>query len=398
MNKRTRKIYEPSLKLNYVLRYKNGESCTVLAKELRPDQLLKISRARIYQWVSAYNTSGMIALENNYKNNGQKMFWFNENKKKERKKIDYTNWSKEELVIANEIKDKYIEEIEQENKKRKFSKISTLRGLLSLKKLCMLFGVSTSGYKKWVKTKILNDKYDDQLLSLINECFTKHKGTFGIFRIHAQIKLDNPIKFKNLNIKTVHRYMKHLKLKSVIRQRSKSREAKTTNRPFNNLINKNFHATEANQKWFTDTSYVLTKEGWGFLNVVLDSYNNSIVSWMFTNANDLYLNIGNIAKALHKTNSTPIINTDHHALYYSKTYFRLENEFGFKMSKGEIGDSLSNRPVEYFFSIIKSECLTLNKTHNKSFIETKKIINNFMNYYSNERIQSCLNWKTPSNF
>ncbi len=398
MNKRTRRIYEPNLKLSYVLRYKNGKSCTILAKELRPDQMLKISRARIYQWVSAYNSRGMQALENNYKNNGQKMIQFNKNRKKERKKIDYSNWSREELIIANEIKDDWIKDIEQENKKRKFNRISTLRGILSLEKLCFLFEVSTSGYKNWFKTKKLENKYDDELLLLIKDIFFKHKRTFGIYRIHAEIKKEYSIKYERLNIKTVHRYMKYLKLKSVIRQRSKSREAKTTNRPFNNLINKNFYSETINQKWFTDTSYVLTKDGWGFLNVVLDSYNNSIVSWMFTNTNDLYLNIGNILKALHKTKAKPIINTDHHALYYSKTYFDMEREFKFKISKGEIGDSLSNRPVEYFFSIIKTECLTLNKTHNKTFEETKAIISNFMNYYSNERIQSSLNWKTPTEF
>ncbi len=50
----------------------------------------------------------------------------------------------------------------------------------------------------------------------------------------------------------------------------------------------------------------------------------------------------------------------------------MEKEFKFKMSKGKVGDSLSIRLAKYFFSIIESKCLTLNKAHNKSFSETKK--------------------------
>ncbi len=396
MNRRNKISYKAEIKKSFTLRFINGESCTRLAKELRPDQPIKISRARIYQWVKAYNQGGMKALENNYKNN---FYWLNNtiktNKDKTNKKIDYSTWTKEELIISNEIKDEFIKNNPDISKKKKFESISKIRNLLPLNKLCILFGVSTSGYKYWFKHQNPENQYIQELLLLIKEVYFKNKGVKGIVRIKQELEKDHGTP---VNVKTVHRYLKHLGLKSVIRQRSKAREAKTTNRPFNDLIKKNFKSETPNQKWFTDTTYVATKNGFGYLNIVLDSFNNSIVSWMFTKQNDEHLNINNVKHALLITNSKPIINTDHHAHYYSKKYFDLEKQFDFKISKGPVGDSLANRPAEYFFSIIKSECLYLEKSHNKDFIEVEKIISDFIYDYSNKRTQSCLNWQTPNQF
>ena len=64
-------------------------------------------------------------------------------------------------------------------------------------------------------------------------------------------------------------------------------------------------------------------------------------------------------------------------------------------SMSRIGNSLDNRPAEYFFSIIKEELIRLNNIDELDFNEIKILISNFMNYYNKERIQSSLGWLTP---
>ena len=59
---------------------------------------------------------------------------------------------------------------------------------------------------------------------------------------------------------------------------------------------------------------------------------------------------------------------------------------------GRIGISLDNRPIEYFFSILKQEYLYDGVySHEKTLIKISESICD----YNNKRFQSCLESKTP---
>jgi transposase InsO family protein len=44
-----------------------------------------------------------------------------------------------------------------------------------------------------------------------------------------------------------------------------------------NLVNQNFNATQRNQIWTSDITYLWTKQGWLYLAVVMDVYSGKIV-------------------------------------------------------------------------------------------------------------------------
>ena len=46
-----------------------------------------------------------------------------------------------------------------------------------------------------------------------------------------------------------------------------------------NILERDFNATAPNQKWLTDITYILTREGWLYLAAVLDVYSRKIVGW-----------------------------------------------------------------------------------------------------------------------
>ena len=64
------------------------------------------------------------------------------------------------------------------------------------------------------------------------------------------------------------------------------------------------------------------------------------------------------------------------------------------MSRG--GNSLDNREIEYFFSILKIEIFPIfqQKVRTLTFDELKKI-EQFINWYNNERFIKKFNLKTP---
>ncbi|WP_084107695.1 IS3 family transposase [Mycoplasmopsis pullorum] len=99
-----------------------------------------------------------------------------------------------------------------------------------------------------------------------------------------------------------------------------------------------------------------------------------------------------------KFNKKWIAHSDHGFQYSSKKYLEsIQNNNGV-VSMARIGNSLDNREVEYFFSILKSECLKLIDVTKINFAELKSIIDNFILWYNNERIQSSLKWKKPQDF
>jgi transposase InsO family protein len=48
-----------------------------------------------------------------------------------------------------------------------------------------------------------------------------------------------------------------------------------------NLLNRDFGATEAGRKWVSDLTYLDTREGWVYLTVVLDLFDREVVGWAF---------------------------------------------------------------------------------------------------------------------
>ncbi|MGY5139525.1 IS3 family transposase [Mycoplasmopsis gallinarum] len=71
---------------------------------------------------------------------------------------------------------------------------------------------------------------------------------------------------------------------------------------------------------------------------------------------------------------------------------------GGEISYLRIQNSLDNREIEYWFSILKTEFLSDINYKKITLRELEKEIAKFVNFYNNDRIQSNLNWKTPKEY
>ena len=95
-------------------------------------------------------------------------------------------------------------------------------------------------------------------------------------------------KLKELGLDVGHRRVGRLMRENGIRvERSKKYKVTTdSNHAFNiapNLLNRDFHADQANQKWAGDISYVWTREGWLYLAVILDLHSRRVIGWAGSN-------------------------------------------------------------------------------------------------------------------
>ena len=72
--------------------------------------------------------------------------------------------------------------------------------------------------------------------------------------------------------------MNKYSLLSVIRRKRYVKYGEALHR-YPNLLNRNFIADQPNQKWVTDISYIRTDQGFLYLSVIRDLYDNSIVDY-----------------------------------------------------------------------------------------------------------------------
>ncbi len=63
-----------------------------------------------------------------------------------------------------------------------------------------------------------------------------------------------------------------------------------------------------------------------------------------------------------------------------------------------VANSLDNRPIEYWFSILKEEFLIRIDYEKFSIQKLDREIKNFIDYYNSNRLQSNLNYLSPNQF
>ena len=188
------------------------------------------------------------------------------------------------------------------------------------------------------------------------------------------------------NPKTVLRVMHKYNLLSVVR-RKKYQHYSSVLQKYPNLLNRDFYADKPNQKWVTDISYIKTKQGFLYLSVILDLYDNSIITYKTATKQTINLVLNTIRAAIRKEKVTAELqlHSDQGFQYTSLAYFNLTHSYGITQSMSRRDNPYDNVLAENFFSVLKTECI--HKIKLNSFEEARKIIDEYIYFYNNQRIQ-----------
>ena len=157
---------------------------------------------------------------------------------------------------------------------------------------------------------------------------------------------------------------------------------------FPNLLNRNFVAERPNQKWVTDISYIRTGQGFLYLSVIRDLYDNSIVAYKTGTEQtvNLVLNTIRAARRNEKVTAELQLHSDQGFQYTSQAYFKLTQEYGITPSMSRRGNPYDNALAENFFSILKTECIYRQKI--STFEEARSLIDDYIYFYNHQRIQT----------
>jgi transposase InsO family protein len=276
----------------------------------------------------------------------------------------------------------------------KYRVIETAAALYPITELCKLLCVSRSGYYRYLAQKELDRS--SKIKQQIQTIYTERKGTYGYRRIQAELLRQ----YGNLvNHKKVLRLMQFLGLKAIIRRkrayRSTYQAAESEGRVAENLLKRDFTAEKPNQKWVTDVTQFRVGDQRLFLSAIKDLCHNEIVAHHVSLHNDNALVLETFRKAFekHKDVSGLIVHSDQGCQYTSHAYQDMLLKVRARISMSRRGNCLDNASMESFFSHLKTEALYPYDI--RSLDEAQRRMEEYIQFYNEERIQLKLNKLTP---
>lgn len=264
----------------------------------------------------------------------------------------------------------------------KYQVIYKYRDKYKISEMCRFFNVSRSGYYKYLNRKDIPDR-DLPLANKIRECQDINHKTYGYRRVHIWLERQGIYR----NPKTVLRIMQKYNLLSVVRRKRFHYCSQYLHR-YPNALNREFTADRPNQKWVTDISYIKTNQGFLYLSIIRDLYDNSIVAYKTAKDQSIKLVLDTIkaAKRKEKVTGELQLHSDQGFQYTSHAYFNLTQSYGIKQSMSRRGNPYDNALAENFFSILKTECI--HRVKLKTYEHARQLIGEYIDYYNNYRIQT----------
>lgn len=262
----------------------------------------------------------------------------------------------------------------------KYLAIHRHKGKFPIAAMCKFFEVSRSGYYDFIKRMNKPNK-NEHIVEYIKECQEKSKRTYGYRRVHIWLEKRGIV----LNPKTVLKIMNRYDLLSEIRRPKKYRQMGQHIHKYENLLNRQFTADKPNMKWVTDISYIRTKQGFVYLSIIKDLYDNSIIAYKTGTEQTVNLVLNTIKAAKEKITTELQLHSDQGFQYTSIEYFNLTKEYGIIPSMSRRGNCYDNACAENFFGILKAECI--HRVKPKTIEQARQLIDEYIYFYNYERIQ-----------
>ncbi len=234
---------------------------------------------------------------------------------------------------------------------------------------------------------------NQEILEEIKSIFEINKRRYGVRRVHHEL-INRGYK---VNHKRVQRLMHEAGLAGK-RPKEKYHSFKgEVGKIADNVIDRNFGTTAPLQKWTTDVSQFNFSWGKCYLSPILDMASNEIISY------DLALspNMEQIKRMLDSAfqkfpNLKGLIFHSDQGWQYQHAYYRNRlSEHGIIQSMSRKGNCYDNCIMETFFGRMKNEMYYGYEKEFKSFEEFATVVEEYIDYYNNNRIQAKTKWMTP---
>lgn len=263
--------------------------------------------------------------------------------------------------------------------------------------MCRMLGVSRSGYYDWRdRPPSKRNRENDALTETIREIHERSRQTYGSPRVHAELRTLG----SRCSRKRVERLMRETGLQGCMRGRRKgtTRRAKRV-APAEDLVKRNFAATEVDRVWVADITYVATREGFLYLAFILDVHSRRIVGWSMESHLRTELVVEALQMAVWRRKPAPglVHHSDQGVQYTALSFSQRLKEVGITPSMGRTGSALDNAMAESFISTLKAELVSRMKFPTRQAARTA-IFEYLEIFYNTRRLHSALGYMSPADF
>lgn len=281
--------------------------------------------------------------------------------------------------------------------------LSQDENLLSVQVLCEIAGVSRSGYYRWIKAADIREHREQQDradFELVLKAYRQRgysKGARGIYM--CMLHWHPPVA---MNLKKIRRLMRKYGLFCPIRKANPYRrmaKALKSSQVADNLLNREFTQHGARHVLLTDITYLPYDGRFCYLSTILDAYTRQVLSYVLSDSLEVDFVLETINRLIEEhgisLDAETLIHSDQGCHYTSISFTQLVKDKKLRQSMSRKANCWDNAPQESFFGHMKDE---IDLSQCTRFREVKRVIDDWMDYYNNERYQWQLAKLSPNEY
>ena len=207
-----------------------------------------------------------------------------------------------------------------------------------------------------------------------------------------------------MNKKKIRRLMNKYGLKCPIRKANPYRRmanALRTNSVTANHVNREFREHGARSIILTDITYIRLNDGFCYLSVMMDAYTKQVLSHQLNRSLEVDFVLRTVEQLIaehgEELPENVYIHSDQGCHYTSIAFRELLRNVNLRQSMSRRGNCWDNAPQESFFGTMKEETKPYIKEC-KAFDQLHDLIDDWIDYYNNDRLVETLNEMAPNEF
>ena len=207
-----------------------------------------------------------------------------------------------------------------------------------------------------------------------------------------------------MNHKKILRLMRKYGLSCPIRKANPYRrmvKALRTNSIAENQVRREFRSHGSRKILLTDITYIRLKNIFVYLSVIKDAFTMQVLSYELSETLEVDFVLETVRKLLRNhlcsLDAETIIHSDQGCHYTSVAFRQLLKDSNLRQSMSRGGNCWDNAPQENFFGHMKDELQPYIQSW-ETFKDVKERVDDWMEYYNNDRYQTILQWMSPNEY
>lgn len=268
--------------------------------------------------------------------------------------------------------------------------------------MCKAMGLPRSTFY-FRKSTTPKKRQDGLLAEKIRSIQTDCRFTIGRRRMSSELSERYGI---SVGENQARRVMRAYHLQAVTRQKTSAKphagKAYQGQLP-ENLLNREFQADRPLTKLVSDVTYIPYYEQgqwhWGYLSVVQDLFDRSIIAWVFDRKQDVSLSLRTLQILSFKgVKPGAMFHSDRGSIYTAQAFRDTLAAMGMVQSYSRSGNCHDNATMECFNGTLKVEALynPFCQQDKPSFLQQNQLIAKYIDFYNNKRPCSVLGNQPPN--